>query len=59
MDDRSKSEEQEKRRQRLRAALRENLKRRKSQAKARIAAQPPGRAEKPHDSAEIADENES
>jgi hypothetical protein len=59
MDDGSKSEEQRKRQQRLRAALRENLKRRKAQAKARIAAQPPEHAEKPHDSAGITDDDAS
>jgi hypothetical protein len=59
MDERSKSEEQRKRQQRLRAALRENLKRRKAQAKARIAAKPPEPAEKPHDSAGIADDDAS
>jgi hypothetical protein len=58
MGERSKSEEQKKRQQRLRAALRENLKRRKAQAKARIAAHPPERADKPHDSAGIAEEDE-
>jgi hypothetical protein len=58
MDERSKSEREKKRQQRLRAALRENLKRRKAQAKARIAAHPPERAGKPHDSAGIAEEDE-
>ena len=51
--------EQSRRRDRLRAALRENLKRRKAQAKARSAAgtnaQP---AEKSLDSAGIANENQ-
>jgi hypothetical protein len=48
------------RRERLSAALRENLKRRKGQAKARTAAvsEPCERA-KPHDSAEIRAENDS
>jgi hypothetical protein len=57
MDERLKDEEQRKRQQRLSAALRENLKRRKAQAKARIAAQSCGDAKKPHDSAGIADDD--
>jgi len=51
MTDRPKSAEKARREHRLGAALRENLKRRKTQAKARSAAAP--RPEAPHDSAGI------
>ena len=55
MTDRPKSSEKDQREQRLQAALRENLKRRKAQAR--------GRAEKPeaepHDSAGIAADKEN
>jgi hypothetical protein len=51
MGERRKSVEEVERQRRLRAALRENLKRRKAQAKGRVAAA--GGAEKPHDSAGI------
>jgi len=44
-------------RARLAAALRENLKRRKAQAKARAAVEPRDTARKPHDSAGIGDDN--
>jgi len=57
MDERLKDEEQKKRQQRLSTALRENLKRRKAQAKARIAAQSGRDAKKPHDSAGFADDD--
>jgi hypothetical protein len=49
--DRPKNAEKARREHRLGAALRENLKRRKAQAKARSAAVP--RPEPPHDSAGI------
>jgi hypothetical protein len=54
--DRPKSTEQQSRQRRLSAALRENLKRRKAQAKARAPASPVSgseREETPHDSAGI------
>ena len=46
-------------RARLAAALRENLKRRKLQAKARAGAEPADTARKPHDSAGISDDKRS
>ena len=51
MADRPKPSEKALREQRLQAALRENLKRRKAQARGR--AEQPSDAEKPHDSAGI------
>jgi hypothetical protein len=53
MDNRSKEAEKRKQEQCLRAALRENLKRRKAQAKARAADEAHRRVS--HDSAGIAD----
>jgi hypothetical protein len=53
MSDRSKSVEKVQRQRRLGAALRENLKRRKVQAKGRSAAESAGGVDKPHDSAGI------
>ena len=47
---------QEARRRRLAAALRENLKRRKTQAKGRVEGRVEGRVAAPHDSAGIADD---
>jgi hypothetical protein len=52
MSGRPKSVDKMQQQRRLRAALRENLKRRKAQAKGRFAAA--SRADKPHDSAGIA-----
>jgi len=49
----SKSTQRADRSARLRAALRENLKRRKAQAKARSAAQPEAQGAQSHDSAGI------
>jgi hypothetical protein len=54
--DRPKATEKERREQRLQAALRENLKRRKAQARTR--AETPDSAE-PHDSAGIAADKKS
>jgi hypothetical protein len=56
MNDRPKEAEKIRQEQRLRAALRENLKRRKAQAKARAADEAHRRAS--HDSAGIADHKE-
>jgi hypothetical protein len=52
MNERAKNTEKASRQRRLDAALRENLKRRKAQAKERATA--PGADPKPHDSAGIA-----
>ena len=52
MTEQGKPTERERREQRLEAALRENLKRRKAQARSR--AETRGGAAEPHDSAEIA-----
>ena len=54
MDERPKTAEKVQQQRRLRAALRENLKRRKAQAKGRSAAESAGRYDTPHDSAGIA-----
>jgi hypothetical protein len=54
MNDRPKAAEKAKQQRRLGAALRENLKRRKAQAKGRSAASGAEEAAKPHDSAGIA-----
>jgi hypothetical protein len=56
MDDRAKNSEKASQRRRLGAALRENLKRRKAQAKERATAPgvDPKPRDKPHDSAGIA-----
>ena len=56
MDDRPKAAQKARREQRLRAALRENLKRRKAQAKVRSAAAGGDRAGATHDSAGIAED---
>jgi hypothetical protein len=53
MNDRPKAVEKAKQQRRLGAALRENLKRRKAQAKGRSAAAGTEEAAKPHDSAGI------
>jgi hypothetical protein len=58
MNDRPKVTEKERREQRLQAALRENLKRRKAQARGRAESQQDKSAE-PHDSAGIAAEKEN
>jgi hypothetical protein len=58
MNDRPKVTEKERREQRLEAALRENLKRRKRQARGRAESQQDKLAE-PHDSAGIAAEKEN
>ena len=58
MTDRPKVTEKERREQRLEAALRENLKRRKRQARGRAEGQQSKPAE-PHDSAGIAAEKEN
>ena len=55
MTDRPKAAEKERREQRLQAALRENLKRRKRQAQARAEQ---GEAAEPHDSAGIVGDKE-
>jgi hypothetical protein len=57
MSERSKQDTQAEEQRRLSAALRENLKRRKAQARARSAPEAPARSPKPHDSAGI-DEDE-
>ena len=57
MTDRPKVTEKERRDERLQAALRENLKRRKRQARGR--AENRGEAAEPHDSAGIAAEKEN
>jgi hypothetical protein len=57
MNDRPKVTEKERREQRLQAALRENLKRRKRQARGR--AENRDEAAEPHDSAGIAAEKEN
>jgi hypothetical protein len=59
VNERAKNAEQARREQRLRAALRENLKRRKAQAKGRSAAERDPRARAPHDSAGIAEDKQS
>ena len=46
------------RKDRLARQLRENLKRRKAQAKERAAAEPPRTSEKPHESAGIGDDKQ-
>ena len=56
MTDRPKDPERDKREQRLSAALRENLKRRKAQARARAAGSGADRVDLPHDSAGIAED---
>ena len=56
MTDRPKATEKERREQRLQAALRENLKRRKRQARGRAETQDSG---EPHDSAGIAADKKS
>jgi hypothetical protein len=56
VNERAKNAEQTRREQRLRAALRENLKRRKAQAKGRASAAAPARP--PHDSAGIAEDKQ-
>ena len=53
MSERPKSAEKARRQRRLGAALRENLKRRKAQAKGRAAAEGTQAPGKPHDSAGI------
>jgi hypothetical protein len=53
MSDRPKSAEKARRQRRLGAALRENLRRRKAQAKGRATAAGAGDGAKPHDSAGI------
>jgi hypothetical protein len=53
MDERGKREQKLRQEQRLRAALRENLKRRKAQAKGRANAPPQGQTAASHDSAGI------
>jgi hypothetical protein len=58
MTDRPKVTEKERREQRLQAALRENLKRRKAQARGRAESQQ-GKPAEPHDSAGIAAEKEN
>ena len=57
MNDRPKVTERERREQRLQAALRENLKRRKAQARGR--AENRDEAAEPHDSAGIAADKKS
>jgi hypothetical protein len=52
-NERPKADPKAREKARLAAALRENLKRRKAQAKGRAAAEPRDRAEMPHDSAGI------
>jgi hypothetical protein len=60
MNDRRKTPEKARRQLRLGAALRENLKRRKAQAKGRSTASGAGKTATPHDSAGIAgDKQES
>ncbi len=54
MNERPKAVQKARRERRLGAALRENLKRRKAQAKGRLAADGGQRAGAPHDSAGIA-----
>ena len=54
MDERGKRAEKMRQQRRLGAALRENLKRRKVQAKARTGSSDAGRTAKSHDSAVIA-----
>jgi hypothetical protein len=56
MNDRPKDPERERRERRLSAALRENLKRRKAQARARAAGAGPDRLDAPHDSAGITED---
>ena len=59
MNDRPKAERKAKRERRLGVALRENLKRRKAQAKGRSAADGEARAGTPHDSAGIAEDKKN
>jgi hypothetical protein len=59
MNDRPKAAQKARRQRRLGAALRENLKRRKAQAKGRAAADDGGRRGAPHDSAGIAEDKQS
>jgi hypothetical protein len=59
MNERPKVVQKARREQRLGAALRENLKRRKAQAKSRSAADRAGQARPPHDSAGIAEDKQS
>jgi hypothetical protein len=54
VNDRRKTAEKARQQRRLGAALRENLKRRKAQAKGRSTASAAGKASTPHDSAGIA-----
>ena len=56
MTERSKQDKRAKERRRLSAALRENLKRRKAQARGRSTAEAVERSGKPHDSAGIAED---
>jgi hypothetical protein len=56
VNDRPKTTEKTVQQRRLSAALRENLKRRKAQAKGRASADRPERGEKPHDSAGIGED---
>jgi hypothetical protein len=58
MNDRPKAVQKARRERRLGAALRENLKRRKAQAKSRSAADGGPRAGTPHDSAGIAEDKD-
>ena len=56
MNDRPDNKQKAALRRRLSAALRDNLKRRKAQAKGRATAKAEGSLEKPHDSAGILDD---
>jgi hypothetical protein len=58
MTDRPKDPERQRREQRLAAALRENLKRRKAQIRGRAAGSGAERADMPHDSAGIVGEKQ-
>jgi hypothetical protein len=59
MNERPKAVQKARRERRLGTALRENLKRRKAQAKGRSAAERDPRARAPHDSAGIAEDKQS
>jgi hypothetical protein len=59
MNERPKAVQKARRERRLGTALRENLKRRKAQAKGRSAADRAGPARAPHDSAGIAEDKQS
>jgi hypothetical protein len=59
MNERPKAVQKARRERRLGAALRENLKRRKAQARSRSAADGGERARPPHDSAGIVDDKQS